>query len=293
MHWLRAFRLQNDHVAVGMLNDGHVRAFLTYLALDRHVAFATQRQAFNALLFFYRYVLEREIPSLSSSVIGHYKRKLPVVLTREEIHQVFQHLRDPYLLMARIIYGGGLRLDECLSLRVKDLNIAEGTMIVRSGKGNKDRLTLLPHALAADLRTHLDEVRHLYESDRKLEHPGVPLPGALAQKYPTAATEWAWFWVFPSQRLSFDPRTRAGGRYHAYPSSLQRWFHQAVKDSGIAKQASVHTLRHSFATHLIEDGYDIRTVQELLGHSDVSTTMIYTHVATRNKLGVISPLDRM
>ncbi len=293
LQWFRTFRSYCNSQRPPTLDDSHVRSFLTHLAIDRSVAVSTQRQAFNAILFLYRNVLERDINSLRFAVSARAKKRLPVVLSREEITSICGYMKPPYLLMVRLIYGSGLRLSECLALRVKDLNTNDGTIIVRSGKGNKDRLTVLPKSLIPELREHGRSVRALFDQDRALGNPGVPLPGALATKYPNAGTEWGWFWLFPSQRLSVDKRTGMSGRYHAYPSSLQRAFHRAVAAAGVAKQASIHTLRHSFATHLIEAGYDIRTVQELLGHNDVSTTMIYTHVATRNNLGVVSPMDRL
>ena len=278
-------------ITIQDLDDTHVREFLTHLASHRRVAFSTQKQAFSALLFFYRHVLMREITSLDGAVRARRPRKLPVVLSRREIETIFQRLEQPYRLMAQIIYGGGLRLRECLSLRIQDVDVDERVVVVRSGKGDKDRMTLLSTSVTDDLRRHIQRVRALYDQDRRDEAPGVPLPTALSRKYPMAGVSWGWYWLFPAPRLSVDPRSGEAGRFHRYPSGLQRVFHRALADSEIAKHASVHTLRHSFATHLIESGYDIRTVQELLGHANVSTTMIYTHVATRNKLGVISPLD--
>jgi integron integrase len=292
VQWVRRFRSGHEHIGPSDLGDSHVRSFLTHLAIDGHLAASTQRQAFNAVLFLYRHVLGKDVSSLHGAVHARARRRLPVVLSREEIDMIFEHLDAPYALMCRIIYGGGLRLSESLALRIKDLNPDDHTLVVRSGKHDKDRTTLLPRVLDRALHAHLAQVRTLYETDRALGNPGVPLPTALARKYPGASTEWGWFWVFPSKRISVDKRTQAVGRYHVYPSSLQRAFHQAVLAAGIRKKASVHALRHSFATHLIEAGYDIRTVQELLGHADVSTTMIYTHVAARNKLGVVSPMDR-
>jgi integron integrase len=213
------------------------------------------------------------------------------VLTKEELREVFRHLSGTNRLIAAVIYGGGLRLEECLCLRVKDVDFARNCLVIRAGKGDKDRETVLGERVADELKRHLACVRGLYERDRRRSLAGVWIPEALARKYSIAASEWAWFWVFPSSKLSIDPVSGVVRRYHLYPSTVQKAFHQAVNRAGLVKQATVHTLRHSFATHLVEKGYDIRTIQELLGHADVSTTMIYTHVATKNKLGVTSPLD--
>jgi integron integrase len=195
--------------------------------------------------------------------------------------------------MACIIYASGLRLHECPSLRVRDLDFDRQIVTVRSGKGGKDRVTLFPHCLHPEMRRHLDDVRHLYSSDRREKRPGVPLPFVLERKYPKAAFEWTWYWIFPSSRLSVDPRSGKPYRYHLYPTTFQKHICTAVRNLRMTQHATVHSLRHSFATHLIEAGYDIRTVQELLGHSNVQTTMIYTHVARKNKTGVISPLEKL
>lgn len=294
VHWATDFTGWIGRVEPANADQSHVRNYLTYLSVRRDVASSTQKQAFVALLFLYRHVLHRGISDLDGSIRARPSRKLPVVLSREEIASVLAQLHGQVLLMCRLIYGGGLRLSECLRLRIQDLDLSGGgSLMVRSGKGDKDRLTLLPSRLTAELNGHLTTVRRLFEEDRALGRPGVPLPSALVRKYPDADKRWEWFWLFPSRRLSVDPRSGKAGRFHVHASTLQRSFHEALRRSGVAKAASVHTLRHSFATHLLEDGYDIRTVQELLGHSDVSTTMIYTHVATRNKLGVISPIDKL
>jgi len=293
LHWANDFSKWVTSKPLEDLNDDDVRGYLTFLSTRRGISFSTQKQAFIALLFFFRHVLSKEVRGLDSVVRGHAYKKLPVVLSREEIKTVFGCLKGEYLLMCRLIYGGGLRLSECLGLRIKDLNLEENSITVRSGKGNKDRLTILSRSIVTELQKHLVRTRLLYEEDRRENRPGVPLPFALDRKYPNADKEWSWYWVFPSYRISVCPRTGKAGRYHVYPSSLQKSFHAALKKSGVSKHAGIHALRHSFATHLIEDGYDIRTVQELLGHSNVSTTMIYTHVATKNKLGVISPADKL
>jgi len=270
-----------------------VRRFLSYLAVERNVSASTQSQAFNALLFLFKNVLHTPIDNLAESIRATKPKRLPVVLARDEIKDLLARLDEPYRLMCRLIYGGGLRLRECLSLRVKDLDLGEESILIRAGKGDKDRRTVLPQSIHNDVRRHLSSVKRRYDKDRELNLPGVPLPTALDRKYPNAETEWCWYWVFPAHRISAHPRTGVQYRYHIYPSSLQKRFRSALKAIGSAKQASVHSLRHSFATHLIEAGYDIRTVQELLGHADLKTTMIYTHVAEQNKRGIISPLDRI
>lgn len=215
------------------------------------------------------------------------------MLTLKEIEQILDYLEGVQRLMAMLIYGCGLRLQECLRLRMKDVDLEQNMVIVRSGKGDKDRRTVLPETLKDDLKRHIAEVRSLYDKDRKDNISGVWLPGALEKKYPNAGKEWAWFWIFPSKSLSVDPHTLLVRRHHIHPVSLQKAFHDALGKTGIAKQVSVHTLRHSFATHLLENGYDIRTIQELLGHANLQTTMIYAHVTSKNILGVRSPLDKI
>ena len=291
--WVSRFLVFVGPKAAEELGEGDLKSFLSYLAVERRVSAATQKQAFNALLFLFRNVLMVEIRGLDSVVPAKVPRRLPVVLTPEEVRKVLLCLAGVDRLMATVIYGAGLRLEECLSLRVKDVEFERNCLVIRSGKGDKDRQTVLPEKAATELRHHLVRVRELYDRDRTQAAAGVALPEALAHKYPGAATEWAWFWVFPSAKLCFDPRAGVMCRYHLYPTTFQRAFKRAVMASGIPKHATVHTLRHSFATHLVERGYDIRTIQELLGHADVSTTMIYTHVATRNKLGVASPADAL
>lgn len=290
--WLRQFRSFVKGQQPALLNGRDLQNFLSSLAVDRKVSASTQNQALNALVFLFRHVLDKNIEGEISAVRARQKRRLPVVLTAEEIDTIFSCMQGLNLLMARVIYGCGLRLQECLQLRIKDIDVDSGVVIVRSGKGDKDRRTVLPESIAGELSRHISTVRQVYDADRQADAAGVYLPGALERKYPKAGIEWAWFWLFPAETVSVDPRTSIIRRHHVYHASLQRAFKSAVMKAGIAKQASLHTLRHSFATHLLENGYDIRTIQELLGHANLQTTMIYTHVTKRNILGVRSPLDR-
>jgi integron integrase len=291
LSWVARFRAFSRRKNPRALTQDDLRAYLSYLAVERKVSAATQKQAFNALLFLYRNVLRVEIEGLSAVIPGRMPMRLPVVLTRDEISRILANLSGAHRLLAALAYGGGLRLRECLTLRVKDIDFQRRCLTIRCGKGDRDRETVLPESLVQPLAGHLAQVRHLYRRDRGNGANGVWIPEALARKYPSAGRAWAWFWVFPSQKLSIEPGSGVVRRHHLYPTTLQRAFQQAVRKSGITKHASLHTLRHSFATHLLEKGCDIRTVQELLGHANVSTTMIYTHVARRNKLGVLSPLD--
>jgi len=289
--WVRAFA-ETCNRPPEAVDSSDVRRFLSYLAVERKVAPSTQNQAFHALLFLFRHVLERgDLKDVANTVRARPKSRLPVVFSPEEIRRIFAELDGVHLLMARLIYGCGLRLQECLRLRVKDIDFTRGCIVVRSGKGDKDRLTVLPETLRADLQAHLQKIRPLYEKDRETGTDGVWLPLALDRKYPGATREWAWFWVFPASSPSIDPRTGRTRRHHMHPSTLQRRFKRAVQAAGITKNGSVHSLRHSFATHLLARGYDVRTLQELLGHARLETTMIYTHVTGKNILGVSSPLD--
>jgi integron integrase len=291
LSWLRAF---GDHVNWKTPSDLSVtdmQNFLSSLAIERRVAPTTQNQALNALIFLYRHVLEKEPgPEEVNSVRALPKQRLPVVLSSLEIQSLFDRLQGTQRLMAMLIYGCGLRIKECLHLRIKDIDL-ERDIVSVWGKGDKNRNTVLPVSVKNDLISHIKEIRPLYDHDRKNNFNGVYLPNALERKYPNAGKEWAWFWVFPAQALSVDPHTHVVRRHYAHPSSLQKAFKDAVVAAGVTKQATVHTLRHSFATHLLEKGYDIRTIQELLGHENIQTTMIYTHVAKKNVLGVKSPLD--
>jgi integron integrase len=291
--WVRSFRAFVQGKEPSRLEGRDLQDFISRLAVEKKVSPSTQNQALNAVVFFYRHVLEKDIENELSAVRARQRRHLPVVLTVREVQTIFDHLPGTSKLMAMLIYGCGLRLQECLMLRIKDVDLEQNTVTVRSGKGDRDRRTVLPETLKDDLIRHIAEVRTFYDHDRKENLNGVWLPGALEKKDPNAGKEWAWFWLFPSKSLSVDPRNLAVRRHHVHAASLQKAFKLALGKAGIAKQASVHTLRHSFATHLLENGYDIRMIQELLGHRNLQTTMIYTHVASKNILGVRSPLDNL
>jgi integron integrase len=291
--WLERFFRYHRNIRPESLNEGHINTFLTALAVDIEVSASTQNQALAAILFFYRYVLERDIASLGDVIRAKKPVHLPVVLSREEIRLVLLHLQDEKLLAARIMYGTGLRLSECLSLRVQDIDFSLNEILVRNGKGAKDRVTMLPEALKAPLVTHLASVKALHQADIADGFGRVALPGSLDRKFVSASVDWCWQWVFPQDRRWKDAATGEQGRFHMDESSIQRAVHEAVIKSNLMKRASCHTFRHSFATHLLENGYDIRTVQELLGHSDVKTTMIYTHVLNKGPSGVRSPLDNL
>lgn len=273
------------------LDAAAVSAFLTYLAVDLNVAAATQNQARCALLFLYREVLGIPLDAPRDVIAAKAPKRLPTVLTRDEVRAVLTQLSGTYRLIGQLLYGSGLRLLESVRLRVQDLDIAQHQITVRDGKGQKDRVTMLPLQLAEPLSDHLRLVRRLHAEDMERGYGAVYLPDALDRKYPKASKEWGWQYVFPAERLSTDPRSGVTRRHHLGERSVQAAVTAAVRASGITKRASCHTFRHSFATHLLEAGYDIRTVQELLGHDDVQTTMIYTHVLNRGGRGVRSPLD--
>ncbi len=289
--WLRDFYKHVRPLAPEKLDDGHLKSYLSYLASERRVAKSTQNQAFNALLFFYRHVLEKEVGSITDVIRSKRGRRLPTVLTKDDVMRLIGALDGIYGLMAKIIYGGGLRIKECVRLRIKDIEFDKNTLMIHGAKGDKDRQTILPESVQPALREHLSKVRNLYDADRQSNVAGVYLPGALSRKYPKVDTEWIWYWVFPSSNLAVDPRANVVRRHHLSGNNLQKAIKKAVAAVGIDNKVSVHTLRHSFATHLLETGYDIRTIQLLLGHASLQTTMIYTHVAHKNFLGVRSPLD--
>jgi integron integrase len=291
LQWIRRFILFHRKRHPLEMGAPEVTAFLSHLAIQRNVAASTQNQALNAILFLYRDVLKSTLPWLQDVQRAKKPQRLPVVLTRDEVRGVLAQMQGTTWLMAALIYGGGLRLLECLRLRIKDIDFEYRQLLIRDAKGQKDRVTLLPQVLVDPLRNHLVRVRALHESDLREGYGCVYLPFALAEKYPAAEREWGWQYVFPAKRRSLDPRSGAERRHHAPEDALQRALHQAVRKANVIKPASVHTLRHSFATHLLESGYDIRTVQELLGHADVKTTMIYTHVLNRGGRAVLSPVD--
>jgi integron integrase len=291
VYWVRAFIRFHGLRHPRELGAREVTAFLSHLATERDVAAATQQQALSALLFLYRHVLEIELPWLNDLVRPKKPARLPTVLNHEEVAALLAAVAPEHGLMARLLYGTGMRLMECLRLRVKDIDFMRREILIHDGKGAKDRVTVLPQSLITPLQGQLAQARVLFDHDRMARRAGVYLPHALERKYPNAGASWGWFWVFPSAGLSVDPRSGVERRHHAHEKRLQRAMKLATETAGIAKPVSVHTLRHSFATHLLSAGYDIRTVQELLGHADVSTTMIYTHVLNRGGRGVVSPVD--
>lgn len=292
VHWIKRFILFHDKRHPKEMGEIEVSRFLTHLAVEGKVSASTQNQALSALLFLYRKVLKKEFGWLDDVERAKRSRRLPVVFTKAEVMDLLSRLDGTKWLMANLLYGSGLRLMECVRLRVKDLDFDYNQIIVREGKGHKDRVTVLPHSLKEPLERHLEKVKLIHEKDLNLGFGSVYLPFALAKKYPNADREWCWQFCFPGSKISRDPRTGIRRRHHVVESQLQRAVKAAIRSAGIAKNGSCHSFRHSFATHLLQDGYDIRTVQELLGHKDVKTTMIYTHVLNQGGKGVRSPLDR-
>jgi len=273
------------------MGEAEINAFLSHLALRRKVSASTQNQALSAILFLYKRVLKKEIGILGDVIRARRPKHLPIVMTREEVSEVLSRLEGQVWLMCSLMYGAGLRLTECLGLRVQDIDFGANQIIVRSGKGFKDRVTVLPQAAKGALVDHLRDVRQVHERDLAEGYGRTPLPYALAKKYPRADRQWRWQFVFPQKHRWVNRQTGDQGRYHVDESIVQKAVKVAVADAGLTKRVSCHVLRHSFATHLLEDGYDIRTVQELLGHKDVRTTMVYTHVLNRGGKGVRSPMD--
>jgi integron integrase len=290
--WIRRFIVFHRKRHPRELGEPEVTAFVSSLAA-RGVSASTQNQALNAILFLYSAVLHQQLERMNEIVRAQRPARLPVVLSREEVSALLSQLRGSVWLMASLMYGAGLRLLECVELRVKDLNFDRTELTIRDGKGGKDRVTVIPASLKAPLAQHLNRVKAQHDADLTAGRGGVALPGSLRAKYPNAPFEWAWQWVFPATRFYVDRETSERRRHHLHESVLQRAVKDAARAAGIPRPATPHSLRHSFATHLLEAGYDIRTIQELLGHRDVSTTMIYTHVLNRGGCGVQSPLDQL
>jgi integron integrase len=293
VYWCRAFIRFHGIRHPATMGGPEVESFLTWLSNERQVSASTHRQALSALLFLYGKVLEVALPWMAEIGRPQIKRRLPVVLSQAEVQAVLDHLAGVHQLLARLLYGTGLRITEALQLRVKDLDFDHGALIVREGKGAKDRVVMLPQCLVLGLRSQLNAARSLWTSDQAAGKGGVAMPDALERKYPRAGASWAWFWVFPQAEHSTDPRSGVVRRHHLYDQTFQRAFKRVVESAGIAKPATPHTLRHAFATHLLQAGYDIRTVQELLGHADVATTMIYTHALKLGGGAVRSPMDAL
>jgi integron integrase len=289
--WIRRFILYHGKRHPSEMGAPEVEGFLTHLAVERRVSASTQNQALGAILFLYRHALEIELPWLENVVRARKPAHMPVVLPRREVQALLGQLEPPFNLIAQLLYGSGLRLLEALRLRVKDIDFEYSQVVVRDGKGKKDRVTILPDTVAAALHTHLRFVRLQHSSALQRGYGGVDLPEALANKYPAATKDWGWQYVFPAARPTHDPRSGAFRRHHLHETSVQRAVRIAARRLGLLKPVGPHTLRHCFATHLLERGYDIRTVQELMGHSDVRTTQIYTHVMKKGAGAVKSPLD--
>jgi integron integrase len=291
--WIRRFIVFHHKRHPRDMGEAEIRQFISHLAVDGNITASTQTVALSALLFLYRDVLKQKLPYVSDIERARKPKRLPTVFTREETKRIFANLEGTHWLIAGLLYGSGLRLMECLRLRVKDIDFSYAQITIRDGKGEKDRVTMLPARLKEPLTRHLLKVKVQHEEDIRAGYGAVFLPYALARKYPSAPKQWGWQYVFPAAGRSADPRTRMVGRHHLSDSAIQTAMKKAMNRARIVKHGSCHTLRHSFATHLLEKGYDIRTVQELLGHKDVKTTMIYTHVLNRGGKGVTSPVDEM
>ena len=293
IHWIKRFILFNNKRHPAEMGADEIRKFLSFLAVKKNVSSSTQNQALCAIVFLYKRILKKEPGDFNGIVFAKRTQRLPIVLTRKEVKLVLDQLSGIYRLMARLLYGGGLRLMECLRLRIKDIDFEYEQITIRDSKGQKDRVTVLPKVIKEELLKHLEKVKKLHEKDLKEGYGSVYLPYALERKYPNAGKELYWQYVFPAPGISIDGRTGIKRRHHLDESLMQKAVKQAVQKAGIKKPASCHTFRHSFATHLLEDGYDIRTLQELLGHESLNTTMIYTHVMKKGGLGVISPADKI
>ena len=292
VQWIRRFILFHNKRHPQKMSVPEIEAFLTHLAVTENVAASTQNQAFSSLLFLYRHVLEMDLDDRINALRARTSRYLPTVLTPEETKEIIKQMSGVYHLLAILLYGSGLRLQEALQLRVKDLDLSQHQIVIRDSKGREGRVTVLPEGAIDLLQKHLKQVKKLHLVDLNQGYGATQLPFALDRKYENASRDWIWQYVFPSLTLCKDPRTGKVLRHHLHPSGLQKAVKQAVRSTNIQKRISCHTFRHSFATHLLQNGYDIRTIQELLGHKDVRTTMIYTHVLNRGGRGVVSPLDK-
>jgi integron integrase len=293
VYWVKGFIRFHQLRHPAEMGKAEIEAYLTWLVAQRNVSSSTHRQALSALLFLYGKVLDVELPWLETIGRPREAKRLPVTLSPDEVGRIFLHMDGEFLLLAQLLYGTGLRILEAMRLRVKDLDFTRNTIIVREAKGNKDRAVMMPAKLVEALQSQLQRANTLWAKDRAAARPGVYMPDALDRKYPRAGQTWAWHWVFPQSSLAVDPRTGIERRHHVYETTFQRAFKRAVEAAQIHKPATPHTLRHTFATQVLQSGYDIRTVQELLGHADVKTTMIYTHVLKVGGGGVISPFDRL
>jgi integron integrase len=293
LNWIKRFILFHNKRHPREMGAAEIQRFLSYLATTQNVSASTQNQALCALVFLYKQVLEVDLPEFDAIVWAKKPKKLPVVFSKVEVKLVLNQLSGTHWVMANLLYGAGLRLIECLRLRVKDVDFDKNQVMVRAGKGERDRVTILPEILKRQLQRHLSQIKKLHETDLKNGFGSVYLPYGLERKYPNASKEWEWQWIFPAVNISTDPRSGARRRHHLHESVLQKAVRAAIKKAGLTKSAGCHTLRHSFATHLLQDGYDIRTVQELLGHQNVATTMIYTHVINKGGMGVQSPADKL
>lgn len=293
IHWIKRFIFFHHVRHPQEMAEPEINAFLTHLAVNEHVSASTQNQALCAIVFLYKYVLGRKVGDIGEVIRARKPVRLPVVMTKAEVKAVLENLKGDKWIIAYLMYGAGLRLMECLRLRVQDVDFNQNQITVRDGKGDKDRVTMFPESVKESLAAHLNKVKKIHESDIEKGFGRVLLPDALARKYPNASKEWRWQWVFPQNTLWHNIKTGEHGRHHVHETLIQKLVKDAVAKAGLVKRATCHTFRHSFATHLLEDGYDIRTVQELLGHKDLKTTMIYTHVLNKGPSAVRSPADNL
>jgi len=292
-YWVKKYIFFHNVRHPDEMGEKEINAFLTHLAVKERVSSSTQNQALSALLFLYRHVLSREVGDLGDVIRARKPTRLPVVMSKAEVKAVLGSLKGDKWLMACLMYGAGLRLMECLRMRVQDIDFEKNMILIRDGKGNKDRVTMFPASVKEPLAEHLNNIKKLHERDVDQGYGQVKMPEALARKYPNASREWRWQWVFPQSTLWHNKKTGERGRHHVHQSIIQKSVKDAVSSAGLVKRVTCHTFRHSFATHLLEDGYDIRTVQELLGHKDLKTTMIYTHVLNKGPAAVRSPADNL